>query len=266
MTLLQRTDLRGGRKAALALITLILFVVPAAAVKRLAFRADIRPVLAAATTEQPIAAVAGPPASQNVTQEPGAAQHGTATDPEQQKVKVRVRAGGDSAGWMEGYRLAQVERRKVEEGNGDAQERVKLSAEEQEKRSAQEKEEVETHARRERAEFEAMTPEQREAFVKERQKAFAQRRAELLKQAKLTMQQAMEVALREQPGTLIGCNLVRERDTAMYVAEIVSGNDDDAKTVRLLIDAGNGQIVNKSEMLPRVRIRGELRRPESGRE
>jgi beta-lactamase regulating signal transducer with metallopeptidase domain/uncharacterized membrane protein YkoI len=76
----------------------------------------------------------------------------------------------------------------------------------------------------------------------------AKRQSELAKEAKVTMQQAIQIATSQQPGTvmecrLIGEKLVGERDTVLYVVTVLSSNETESTTTRVVISAIDGRVV-----------------------
>jgi beta-lactamase regulating signal transducer with metallopeptidase domain/uncharacterized membrane protein YkoI len=72
--------------------------------------------------------------------------------------------------------------------------------------------------------------------------------AELAKKANLTMQQAIQIAMSQQPGTVMQCRLiggrpVGERDQVFYILTIVSGDEPKSPSTTMLINAVDGRVV-----------------------
>jgi len=99
-----------------------------------------------------------------------------------------------------------------------------------------------------RAEIEAKErdPELMARRKLEREK-MARRQAELAKKANITMQQAIQIALSQQTGTVMECRLIGERpegerDQVFYILTIVSGDEPESVTTRMLISAVDGRV------------------------
>lgn len=76
----------------------------------------------------------------------------------------------------------------------------------------------------------------------------ASRQAELAKKANITMQQAIQIAMSQQNGTIMECRLIGERpagekDQVFYILTIVSSDEPDSATTRMLISAVDGRVV-----------------------
>src|SRR5581483_4006156 len=83
----------------------------------------------------------------------------------------------------------------------------------------------EERARAEReAEERALTPEQREERRRLEREMKARRQAELVKEARITMDQAIRMTTNLYPGTVLESRLVRERDQACYIIVVLSTN------------------------------------------
>jgi beta-lactamase regulating signal transducer with metallopeptidase domain/uncharacterized membrane protein YkoI len=96
------------------------------------------------------------------------------------------------------------------------------------------------------AEERAMTPEQREQLEAHRRaerEAMAKRQAELARMAKVSMQQAIQTALNQQPGTVMECRLKGEQGTVWYLVTILSGEDTGNATTMVIINGVDGQVI-----------------------
>jgi len=103
----------------------------------------------------------------------------------------------------------------------------------------------EERARAEReAEERALTPEQREERRKAEREMKARQQSELVKEAKITMPQAIQIATNQYPGTVLESRLVRERDQACYLLAILSENGTETTTTRVLMSAIDGSVLN----------------------
>ncbi|MCI0664892.1 MAG: hypothetical protein L0220_27830, partial [Acidobacteria bacterium] len=71
----------------------------------------------------------------------------------------------------------------------------------------------------------------------------AKDQAELAKQARITMQQAIQVATNQQPGTVMECRLGREEGEVVYKLLILSGDDKESIATYFLISAIDGRVV-----------------------
>jgi uncharacterized membrane protein YkoI len=72
--------------------------------------------------------------------------------------------------------------------------------------------------------------------------------AELAKKANITMQQAIQIAMSQQPGTVMQCRLISEqpageRDQVFYILTIVSGDEQKSASTTMLISAVDGRVV-----------------------
>lgn len=73
--------------------------------------------------------------------------------------------------------------------------------------------------------------------------------AELAKQANITMPQAIQIAMSQQPGTVMQCRLIGGRpggegEQVFYILTIVSGDDSTA----MLISAVDGRVVRTRKL------------------
>lgn len=92
-------------------------------------------------------------------------------------------------------------------------------------------------------EQDAQNPE----FIAHRQaerEAMAKRRTDLVKEARITMQQALQIATNQYPGTVMESRLVRERNQACYFFTILSENGAETTTSVVLISAVDGSILD----------------------
>ena len=77
----------------------------------------------------------------------------------------------------------------------------------------------------------------------ETEEAEAGRRARMAAAASVTMPQAIEIAIRAQPGTVIEVELEEHGGKAVWEVEIVTSDD---RLVKVAVDASSGSVVAKS--------------------
>ncbi|MBO0860501.1 MAG: PepSY domain-containing protein [Chloracidobacterium sp.] len=71
----------------------------------------------------------------------------------------------------------------------------------------------------------------------------ARRQEELVKEAKISMQQAIQIATGQYPGTVLISRLARELNQACYVLSILSDNGAETTTTLVLMSAIDGSIL-----------------------
>jgi len=93
-----------------------------------------------------------------------------------------------------------------------------------------------------RAQQESQDPE---ILVRRRaeRELIARQQAELAKQANITMQQAIQTATNQYPGTVLESRLVRESNQACYLLTILSDNGTEATITRVLMSAIDGTVL-----------------------
>ena len=77
--------------------------------------------------------------------------------------------------------------------------------------------------------------------------AMAKRQAWLAKEARITMQQAIQIATNQYPGTVLESRLVRERDQPWYILAILSDNGTETTTTRVVMSAIDGSIMKQEQ-------------------
>jgi uncharacterized membrane protein YkoI len=85
-------------------------------------------------------------------------------------------------------------------------------------------------------------------YIRIREKPTKANIAELAKKANITMQQAIQIAMSQQPGTVMQCRLIGEqpageRDQVFYILTIVSGDEPKSASTTMLISAVDGRVV-----------------------
>jgi uncharacterized membrane protein YkoI len=119
----------------------------------------------------------------------------------------------------------------------------------QEKKEAQEREEkerAEREAKERDPEFMARRKLEQEMESIKRE-IMSRRQAELAKKANITMQQAIQIAMSQQSGTVMECRLIGERpegekDQVFYILTIVSRDEPESASTHMLISAADGRV------------------------
>jgi uncharacterized membrane protein YkoI len=230
MKILKNSPARLGRRSAL-ILTALLFVAPCFALAPFAVHVSIH---------QPAMAVAA--------QNPGAGPGNQAEAASAQPLTLSTPAGevtptttepakvGDAA-------LARHRRFKVTAMNQESRYIASaLTSGENQKES-----QVSEAEARERAEYKKERREREEAELQER----AQRRAELARLAKIPIDQAIQIAQRDTPGTVVEAQLIGERGDPMYLVSILPS--DGGKTASLLINAVDGTIIKLKPKVEQAR-------------
>lgn len=94
---------------------------------------------------------------------------------------------------------------------------------------------------------EPQTPEERQArqiLEQAERTRRSQQQAELVKQARITMDQAIQMATNQYPGTVLESRLAREQGQACYILSILSDNGTETTTTRVMMSAVDGHIIN----------------------
>ena len=131
-----------------------------------------------------------------------------------------------------------------------------IERESRERQEAEEREmreraliELKLNLERARAKQEEMDPEiaaRRRAELEE----MVRKQAELARQANISMQQAIQIATTQYPGTVLESRLAGERNQTCYIITILSDNGSETTTTRLVMSANDGSIL-KSIKEPR---------------
>jgi beta-lactamase regulating signal transducer with metallopeptidase domain/uncharacterized membrane protein YkoI len=234
MSILRRPKTNTRRKNLLLVAASLLFLVPCVAAAPFALRIGVAPQ---SMTVSPDDTVVAPNASVATVQQ-GA----------RQKAKQEVSARED----LKKRRLRQLEqlerltRQEAELERQllvekDTRIRRELEAKLKETRLMQEPLTQELEANQKVAE----TLEQK----KSREHLVAKQQAELAKKARITIQQAIQIALSQQAGTVIECHLIErlpkipDKDPVFYSLTIVSGDDPESASTQMLISAVDGRVV-----------------------
>jgi len=117
-----------------------------------------------------------------------------------------------------------------------------VQEQESREREAKLKSERREEEKRKVEEYQSMTPEEREARMRLELRARAKRQMELAKMAKLTMEQAIQIASSQKSGTAMECSLIGERNTAFYRVTIVSGDEKEPVSSYVYVNAVDGTI------------------------
>src|SRR5262245_23994200 len=231
MTILRKPKINPRRKNLLLAAAALVFVVPCVAAAPFAFRIGIDPQTAAVATRDTVVI----PQAAVVTDQQGAGQEAKQEEREREERKLReLREEASKRKAAELEALRQQERQ-LQDGA--------LTQEQEEKnrlREAEEKLRAEREAKERDPELMARRKLEREMM--------ARRQAELAKKANITMQQAIQIAMNQQSGTVMECRLIGERpagerDQVFYILTIVSGDEPESASTRMLISAVDGRVV-----------------------
>jgi bla regulator protein blaR1 len=232
MTILRRPKINTRRRNLLLVAAALVFVVPCVAAAPFAFRIGVDPQSPAVS---PDGAVVSPHAS-GVTGQQGdsrkAKQEERATEEQRQKLRELREAALKAKAALEAQRL---EERQLQDASSTQEQEEKKKLREAEVRLRDEREAMERDP-----ELMARRKLEREIM--------ARRQAELAKKANITMQQAIQIAMSQQSGTVMECRLIGERpagerDQVFYILTIVSGDEQESASTRMLISAVDGRVV-----------------------
>jgi beta-lactamase regulating signal transducer with metallopeptidase domain/uncharacterized membrane protein YkoI len=226
MTILRRPKINARRRNLLLVSATLLFLVPCVAAAPFALRVGVKPQAAALAPE----GAAVMPQSAVVTNQQDASQEAKEKERtlEEQRLKaLKVRAELEAALRLKERQLQGASSSQEQEG------KKKL-------REAEEKLRAELEAQERDPELMAHRKLEREIM--------ARRQAELAKKANITMQQAIQIAMSQQPGTVMECRLIGERmegerDQVLYILTIVSGDESESASTHMLISAMDGRVV-----------------------
>jgi len=243
MTILRRPKINTRRKNLLLVAAALVFVVPCVAAAPFSFRIGV--VDTQSTAVSPDDNVVSPRASVVAVQQG-----------DRQKAKQEERAAEDQRKRLRELREAELKRRAAEVEAMLLEARqlhdASLTQEQEEKKKLREsgeklRAELEASVRdmeligQRKLEHEIMSSYQWEPAKKENI-------AELAKKANITMQQAIQIAMNQQPGTVTQCRLISEqpmgeRDQVFYILTIVSGDEPKSPSITMLISAVDGRVV-----------------------
>lgn len=145
-------------------------------------------------------------------------------------------------------RAARERGRTVTSGNGTGSITTTLRGQAREQENAEKElrrrvlQEVEQNLERARAQQESHDPEIVARRRAERELT-ARHQAELAKRANITMQQAIQIATNQYPGTVLESRLVQESNQACYFLTILSDNGTETTTTRVLVSAIDGSVL-----------------------
>ena len=211
MRILKNSPARIGRRSALVIAALS-FMAPCLALAPFAVHVSIhQPAIAAALAQSPA------PNAENQVQAPAPAPANPSTPAAKVvQVKRRVKVAGQDVLIAAAPATSQQEPQKAEAEAKVRSEREARAADTDEVRKARRvMEETELQAR-------------------------AQRRAELARVAKIPIDQAIQIAQRDTPGTVVEALLIGERDSPMYLISILP--PEGGKDTPILVNAVDGTI------------------------
>lgn len=223
MKILKNSPARLGRRSAL-IIAAVLFVAPCLALAPFALHVSIhQPTMAAATAQNP--------STDSGNQAPApaapASEPANPSTPSEKVVRVKRRPVATTAVKVEGQDVALAVA-------------PRASQQEPQKTEAEQRELVEKKARA------GDTDEVRKArrgMEESELQARTHRQTELARMAKIPIEQAIQTAQRNTPGTVIEARLIGERGTATYLVSILTQKGDQNSTVYVLVNAVDGTIL-----------------------
>lgn len=230
MTILRRPKINTRRRNLLLVTATLFFLVPCVAAAPFALRISINPQSAAVTRQDTVVI----PQSAVVTDQQDPAQEAKQEEREREEQKRRELRLEASKRKAELEALLREGRQLQDASSTQEQEEKKKL------REAEEKERAEREAKERDPELMARRKLEREIM--------ARRQAELAKKANITMQQAIQIAMSQQSGTVMECRLIGERpagekDQVFYILTIVSGDEPESASTRMLISAVDGRVV-----------------------
>jgi beta-lactamase regulating signal transducer with metallopeptidase domain/uncharacterized membrane protein YkoI len=232
MTILRRPKINTRRRNLLLVAAALVFVVPCVAAAPFALRIGVDPQSHAVS---PDGAVVSPHASVVTVQQGDsrkAKQEERATEEQRQRLRELREAALKAKAVLEAQRL---EERQLQDASSSQEQEEKKKL-----REAEERLQAEREAKERDPELMARRKLERERMAK--------RQAELAKLANITMQQAIQIAMSQQSGTVMECRLIGERpagekDQVLYILTIVSGDESESASTRMLISAVDGRVV-----------------------
>jgi beta-lactamase regulating signal transducer with metallopeptidase domain/uncharacterized membrane protein YkoI len=256
MTILRGPKINNRRKNLLLVAASLFFLVPCVAAAPFALRVGINTQAAAEASK---ASFVGPQATVVMSRLDAGGQtkqekqareeqkrrelleerlkrEGLELEARSRRLTQELEAKSKEAQELEGRARAELEAKILEAQRG-------LTQDQEEKRKLREAEE------RLRAELEAKERDP-ELMVRRKleREIMARRQVELAKKANITMQQAIQIAMSQQSGTVMECRLIGERpagekDKVFYILTIVSGDEPESASTRMLISAIDGRVV-----------------------
>ncbi|HEY7182354.1 MAG TPA: M56 family metallopeptidase [Blastocatellia bacterium] len=225
MTILRRPKINTRRRNLLLVAATFLFLAPCVAAAPFALRINITRRSAAETRRETI--VIRQPAV--VTDQQGAVQEAKQEEREREEQKLRELRAVELKRKAESEALLR-EGRQLQDASSaqELEEKKKL-------REAEEKLRAELEAKERDPELMAHRKLEREMM--------ARRQAELAKKANITMQQAIQIAMSQQTGTVMECRLIGELDQVLYILTVVSGDEPAGPSTHMLISAVDGRVV-----------------------
>jgi beta-lactamase regulating signal transducer with metallopeptidase domain/uncharacterized membrane protein YkoI len=230
MTVLRRSKINTRRRNLLLVAATLIFLVPCVAAAPFALRISINPQSAAVTRQDTVVA----PQSAVVTDQQDAGQGAKQEERERGEQKRRELSLEASKRKAEEIEALRREERRLQDASSTQEQEEKKKL-----REAEEKLRAEREAKERDPEIMAHRKLEREIM--------ARRQAELAKKANITMQQAIQIAMNQQSGTVMECRLIGERptgerDQVFYILTIVSGDEPESASTHMLISAVDGRI------------------------
>ncbi|HEU0177593.1 MAG TPA: M56 family metallopeptidase [Blastocatellia bacterium] len=234
MTILRRPKINTRRRNLLLIAATLFFLVLCVAATPFALRVGVNPQAAALAPEGAV----GIPEASVVTAQQGDKQEAKQDERAREELKLRLDALKRKAAELE---AARRQERQLQDASSTQELQEKKEAQERE-----EKERAEREAKERDPEFMARRKLEQEMESIKRE-IMSRRQAELAKKANITMQQAIQIAMSQQSGTVMECRLIGERpegekDQVFYILTIVSRDEPESASTHMLISAADGRV------------------------
>jgi bla regulator protein blaR1 len=240
MTILRRPKTITRRRNLLLVATALIFVVPCVAAAPFSLRIGVAPKSPAVSSDDSIVA---PQASDVVVQQ-GAGQKAKQEERATEEQRYKLRELRKEKNTVSEFEMAPKKVRKLRDASPMQETDVIKNVREAEVKLQDEHEAKKPVLKRKG--LRKLGPE--DIYIRIREKPTKANIAELAKKANITMQQAIQIAMSQQPGTVMQCRLISEqpageRDQVFYILTIVSGDDQKSASTTMLISAVDGRVV-----------------------
>ncbi|HKQ90593.1 MAG TPA: M56 family metallopeptidase [Blastocatellia bacterium] len=243
MTILRRPKTITRRRNLLLVATALIFVVPCVAAAPFSLRIGVAPKSPAVSSDDSVVA---PHASDVIVQQGAgqkAKQEEKATEEQRYKlIEIRKEKSKPNVSWI--IEAAPQKVRKLRDASSMQEIEGRKKVRETEVK-LQDEHDVKKTVLKPKVLRELGPPDK---YILKRVAAKKTSNAELAKKANITMQQAIQIAMSQQPGTVLQCRLISEqpageRDQVFYILTIVSGDEQKSASTTMLISAVDGRVV-----------------------
>jgi beta-lactamase regulating signal transducer with metallopeptidase domain/uncharacterized membrane protein YkoI len=240
MTILRRPKTNARRKNLLLATVALVFVVPCVAAAPFALRIGINPQSAVVEPEPTVVTVqqdARPELKPKVIWDVRKERKSKESEEE------RLKRLAESAAQVKYVLSIQDEALKQR-----LERKQRLEASLKEARTPEEKAKLELELKKLDLELRGQRKPEYKFISIQRERVNKSNMAELAKKANITMQQAIQIAMSQQPGTVMQCRLISEKlageqDQVFYILTIVSADEPKSASTTMLISAADGRVV-----------------------